>query len=186
MWGCIFSAVGRNRTAAALSAGQLLSGLRGASPGLAGPVAGGLRRLEHVLVLGRQTARRPRPRRQPFDVFPGQPVAREPFEKLHECINDLGNSRCKTAKLKKHERDPFSQAWSRRRSQGFNVAGTEAAQNLHNNPHFLIIPHISPAKRDPMLGSWGKSSPSTSDDRDCLDGCSTTAGGCKRRPPAAR
>ena len=25
------------------------------------------------------------------------------------------------------------------------AAATAAAQNLHNNPHFLIIPHISPA-----------------------------------------
>ena len=43
---------------------------------------------------------------------------------------------------------------------------------------------IGPANREPMIGSWGKSSTSSFGDRDCPGGCSTTAGGWKRRPCA--
>jgi hypothetical protein len=63
---------------------------------------------------------------------------------------------------------------SANRSTADNLAKVirpSSAQNLHNNPHILIIPHINPANRAAMLGAWRKSSLSVSDDRDCLGGC---------------
>jgi len=56
-----------------------------------------------------------------------------------------------------------------------------SARNLHKNPQILGIPDKCPANRPGIFAAWGKSSASNFGRRDCPGGCSTTAGGWRRR-----
>jgi Domain of unknown function (DUF4173) len=56
-----------------------------------------------------------------------------------------------------------------------------SARNLHKNPQILGIPDKCPANRPGIVAAWGKSSGSNFGRRDCPGGCSTTAGGWRRR-----
>ena len=68
------------------------------------------------------------------------------------------------------------------------LSRSPSAQILHKIPQILNISNKRAANRRRIVRPWGKSSSFNSGDRGCRGGCSTTAGGWKRRlfpPPSS-